>query len=170
MDKEPRRVTIVIPRNWTLIKYFYLIIFLIHLGVNIFTIIRVGQIRCYINGVRDKDGVSVGIDYEQKTQIVNTVLNCLIVAFILHQLLSVIGFFTKNLASLVASIFFNILWFSFGIYVSSAKINGLTFTTLKEAKNLPKIVPISITSTVFSFLAIISTLLFIHKILSRNKS
>lgn len=164
MEREKRTVTIVVPRNSTMVKYIYVIIFLVHLSLNIGTIVKVGQIRCFINSRG-----SEGIKEEQRTQSVNTTLNCLIVAFIVHQLLGTIGFFTENLISLVCSIFFNIAWFSLGMFVSSAKINGLTITKLENTK-LPNIVPITIAATVFAFLAIISTLLFVYKILSKRKS
>ena len=160
MEKEKRSVTVIVPRNSTMIKYVYLIVFLVHFSLNVAAIVRVGQIRCHIN--------SVSVKEEQNTQNVNTTLNCLIVAFIVHQLLGIIGFFTHNLASLVCSIMFNISWFSVGIFVSSAKINGLTSTVLDT--DLPRIVPIAIGSTVFSFLAIVSTMMFVYTILSKRKS
>lgn len=146
-----------------MIKYLYLVTFLVHFSLNVSTIIRVGQIRCHINSVPER-----GVEEEQKTQGVNTTLNCLIVAFIVHQLLGLIGFFTENVTSLVASIFFNIAWFILGAIVANARINGLTVTSLRTT--LPNIVPVTIASTVFAFLAIVTTLMFVYKILSKRKS
>lgn len=140
-----------------------MIIFLVHFSLNVSTIIRVGQIRCHINSVRNG-----GVEEEQKTQGVNTTLNCVIVAFIVHQLLGMIGFFTENIISLVISILFNITWFTLGIFLTTARIYGLTFTKLHTT--LPNIIPLTIASTVFAFLAIITTLLFVYKILSKRKS